>query len=125
MQTIEIPRDQWLQALDQFSKEHQGWLITVELVGMDVGDQISVANLPLVGLAADVKDGENRVAIMAGDKPEAHVTHFIESPKRVWIEKSDDPRYDVIAVEDREGHKFIVEFNHVDPDDPDRLLSGH
>jgi hypothetical protein len=125
MHTVEIPRDQWVEALDQFSKEHQGWIISMELVGIDVGDQIPVANLPLVGVAADVKNGEDRVAIMAGDEPEAHVTHFIESPKRVWIEKSDDPRHDAIAVEDREGHKFIVEFNHIDSDAPDRLLAGH
>lgn len=124
MQTIEIPRDQWVRALDQFSREHQGWLITMELVGMDVGDQIPVTNLPLVGVAADVKDGENRIAIMAGDRPDAHVTHFVESPKRVWIEKSDDPRHDALAVEDREGHKIIVEFNHVDPDEADRLAPG-
>jgi hypothetical protein len=124
MRTTEIPRDQWMQALDQFSKEHQGWIITMELVGVDVGDQITATNLPLVGVSADVKDGENRIAIMVGDRPDAHVTHVVESPTRVWIEKSDDPRYDAIAVEDKEGHKIIVEFDHVDPDEPDQVLPG-
>ena len=124
MRTTEIPRDQWMQALDQFSKEHQGWIITMELVGVDVGDQIPATNLPLVGVSADVKDGENRISIMVGDSPDAHVTHVVDSPKRVWIEKSDDPRHDAIAVEDNEGHKIIVEFNHVDPDEPDRVLPG-
>lgn len=125
MQTVEIPREQWNQALDKFSKEHQGWIITMELVGMDVGDQVAVTNLPLVGVSADVKDGENRIAIMAGDRPEAHVTHFVEKPKRVWLEKSDDPRHDALAVEDGEGHRIIVAFNHVDSGEPDRLLRGH
>ncbi len=124
MHTIEIPRDQWRQALDQFSKEHQGWIVTVEEVGMDIGDQIPITNLPLVGVSADVKDGENRIAIMAGDRPGAHVTHFVESPTRVVIEKCDDPRFDALAVEDREGHKIIVEFDQVDPEEADRLLGG-
>jgi len=124
MSTVEIPRDQWSQALDEFSKEHRGWLVTIEVVGSDVGDQVALTDLPLVGVSADVKDGENRIAIMAGDEPEAHATHFVESPQRIWIEKSDDPRHDAIAVEDRERHKVIVRFADGDPDEADRLLSG-
>ena len=124
MPNREIPRDQLTKFLDEFSKQHENWIAYLEIVSADLGDQQESDKLPLVGISADLKAGQNRIAVMVGGRPEAHLTHFIERPKRVWIEQSDDPRHDAIAIEDDDGGRTIVHFRHYDPDEVDRILPG-
>jgi len=124
MHTQEISRDEWVRVLDDFSKRHEGWIVTMEVVGATIGDQEEASGLPLVGIGADVKDNESRIAVMLGGRPEAHVTRIIEVPKRVWLERADEPAHDAVAVESEDGTTTIVRFQHVPPEAVDRLLPG-
>jgi len=124
MHTQEISRDEWVRVLDDFSKRHEGWIVTMEVVGATIGDQEEATGLPLVGIGADVKDNESRIAVMLGGRPEAHVTRIIEVPKRVWLERADEPAHDAVAVESEDGTTTIVRFQHVPPEAVDRLLPG-
>jgi hypothetical protein len=124
MDTQEIARDQWVRVLDDFSKQHAGWIVTLEVVGATIGDQEEATGLPLVGIGADVKDGESRIEVMLGGTPEAHVTRIIDGPKRVWLERADEPAHDAVAVESKDGTTTIVRFQHVPPEAVDRLLPG-
>jgi hypothetical protein len=51
--------------------------------GYDIGDQEEVTRLPLVGISANLKDGENRIDIIVGGRLDAHLTRGIETPKHV------------------------------------------
>jgi len=124
METQEITRDKWVRVLDDFSKQHEGWIVTLEVVGATIGDQEEAFGLPLVGIGADVKDGESRIEVMLGGRPEAHVTRIIDGPKRVWLERADEPAHDAVAVESEDGTTTIVRFQHVLPEAVDRLLPG-
>ena len=73
MQTREIPREQWVKFFDDFSKKHEGWIVTLEVMGSDIGDQQETNKLPLVGVSADVKAHENRIEIIVGGRPDADV----------------------------------------------------
>ena len=33
--TRDIPRDQWREELDSFSRQHEGWIVRVEVTGPD------------------------------------------------------------------------------------------
>jgi hypothetical protein len=120
--TVEIPADQWTRFFDDFSKAHEGWIVTVEVVGRAIGSQEAASGLPLVGLGADTKDGERRVEVMVGRHRGSHATRIIEKPRRVWLEQSDRPGYDAIAIAGDDGTKTIVRFQHVDPKRVDRQL---
>ena len=120
--TLEIRPDEWPRFFDDFSKAHHGWIVTVEVVGQKIGDQEAANGLPLVGLGADVKDGERRVEVMVGRHPESHATRIIERPKRVWLEESDVPGHDAVAIESDDDTMTIVTFKHVDPEMVDRQL---
>ena len=80
----EIPREQWNKFFDDFSKQHEGWVVTLEVLDPDIGDQDQAEGLPLSGISADLKDRESRVEIIVGGKPEgkpeAHLTHIINRP---------------------------------------------
>jgi hypothetical protein len=122
MLTREIPRNEWIKFFDDFSKQHQGWVVTVEVISPELGDQEEADGLPLVGISADAKDGENRIEIMVGGKPEAHLTRIIESPTRVWVKQAEEEAHEAVDVESEDGTKTILLFRHIPPDEVDRLL---
>jgi hypothetical protein len=47
----EILREQWISFFNNFSKQHEGWIVTVEVIDSDLGDQEEAAGLPLVGIS--------------------------------------------------------------------------
>jgi len=122
MDTRDIPREQWIKFFDEFSKKHEGWIVTLEVIGSDIGDQDEVNGLPLVGISADVKARENRINFILGGKPDANVTRFIERPKRVWVKDPKIPGDEVIEVESEDGIKTLLNFHHIQPERTERQL---
>src|SRR5215470_15534404 len=122
MQTREIPREQWIKYFDNFSKNHEGWIVTLEVIGSDIGDQEEASGLPLVGISADVKARENRIEIIVGGKPDIDVTRFINTPKRVWIKESNMPGDEALEVESEDGIKTLLSFHHIPLEETERQL---
>ena len=119
----EIPRKRWNKFFDDFSRKHEGWIVTLEVLGSDLGDQDQAAGLPLSGISADLKDRESRIEIIVGGKPEAHLTHIIEGPKRIWVEESDEGLHEAVEVESEDGTATLVRFHRVRPEEAERQLS--
>src|SRR5499426_4534623 len=122
MQTREIPREQWVKFFDDFSKIHEGWIVTLEVIGSDIGDQEEVKKLLLVGVSADVKARQNRIEIIVGGRPDADVTRFIDTPKSVWVKESGIPGDEAIEVESEDGIKTLLNFHRVLPEQSERQL---
>jgi hypothetical protein len=125
METREIPPEDWLRFFDDFSKQHEGWIVTWEVLGPDLGDQEKTAGLPLVGVSADVKGRAPRINVMVGDRLDAHVTHIIEAPKRVWFKPDEHPGHEAIEIESSDGRLALLSFQHIDPEVSERLLPRH
>jgi len=122
MQTREIPREQWIKFFDDFSKNHEGWIVTLEVIGSDIGDQEEANKLPLVGVSADVKAHENLIEIIVGGRPDADVTRIINTPKGVWIKEPRIPGDETLEVESEDGVKTLLNFHHVRPEETERQL---
>jgi hypothetical protein len=58
----EIPRDEWVAFFDSFSRQHDGWLSTVEVREAEIGAQTQNQWLEkaLMGITADLtqQDGD-------------------------------------------------------------------
>ena len=124
MRAREIPRNEWVGFFDTFSKQHEGWVATIEVMGSQIGDQEESTRLPLVGLSADTKGRGAGIAIMVGDRPEGHVTRIVNAPKRVWLKESEEPAHDAIEVESEDGTTTLLHFQHVPPEQTERQLPG-
>jgi uncharacterized protein DUF5335 len=122
MQTRDIPREQWIRFFDDFSKNHEGWIVTLEVLGADIGDQEEVNNLPLVGISADLKARENRVEIIVGGRPDVDVTRFIERPKHIWVKEPGLPGDEAMEIESEDGIKTILNFHRIRPEETERQL---
>jgi hypothetical protein len=85
----EIPREQWDQFFKDFSSEHEGEPVSIELMGMDLGDQPLTESTPLVGISCDTKGSrQGAIEIMAGENPSSVMTHVIDHPTHVRVAMS-------------------------------------
>lgn len=119
----EIPREEWTRFLDTFSKQHEGWIANLEVVGRELGDQEESTRLPLVGISAD-KGPQPRIEVIVGRGPEAHLTHTINGVKRVWLKPPEEPADEAIQVESEDGTITLVTFQHAAPTQAERQLPG-
>ena len=110
MQSNEIPESEWPRFFDNFSREHEGWLVTVEQIPPGGGGPRTEArDLPLVGVFADPHD--QAVAIVMGDKPDQHLTHAVHDPARVVSERTAAGADSGLLIEEQSGRTTRIRFN--------------
>ena len=96
MGTRLIERQDWRAFFDAFSRAHDGWLVTLEVLDPELGDQIEIENLPLRGITMN-RDGSLEFTF---DNGRNHVSHTLNEPTRVFSKQS---RQDVDEVLEFEG----------------------
>lgn len=89
MKTREIPRDEWTRFFDNLSRRREGWEVTLEVFGPEIGDQVEERHMRLAGVTAELADKGDKIEIMMGGKPSHHVTHVITAPTRVDLQQTD------------------------------------
>ncbi len=122
MPTREIARDQWSSFLGAFSLQHEGWIVTLEVVGELIGDQEEGNRLPLAGIGVELEGRTSHIAIMLGGRSDAHLTHIIEGATRVWVKEPEALADEAVEFECEDGTRTIMYFCHVPPERGDRQL---
>ena len=111
MPTREIPRAEWPAFFESFSRQHEGWLATVEVLGQEIGAQEEAHELPLVGVTADLKGSDaDAVSIIVGKAAEDHITHTITRPAHVRLEQAESGADEALQVEAADGTTTLVRF---------------
>jgi hypothetical protein len=116
MATKEIPREEWTRFLDTFSRQHEGWLVILEVLAADIGAQKEASNLPLEGITATSTDDESHsISINLGKTPEDHVTHTITEPTRIWLEQTSEGANAALEIESADDVKTLLRFRSALP----------
>ena len=116
MSTQEIPREDWNNFFDVFSRQHEGWLATLEVFGPDVGAQEEAHELPFEGISiASEGNGADAIAINLGKTPEDHVTHTITKPEHVWLEQTSGGANAALEIESENQNKALLRFRSTLP----------
>jgi len=87
MATIEVPRERWNKFFDEFSRQHEGWILSIEVLGSELGAQ-KEATAPLVGISA----------------------HIVNMPTRVWS-REDGQANEALEIESADGTKTLLRFS--------------
>ena len=108
METREIREDQWIDFFDNFSRDHIGWPVTIEVLDPQSGPQNVAENLPLQGISFDQKGSRPcAVQISAGDEAGAHVNHVIDMP--LHIRRADESNGSLdVQIEPARGPTTLV-----------------
>ncbi|HKN82666.1 MAG TPA: DUF5335 family protein [Pyrinomonadaceae bacterium] len=110
MSTQEIPRNQWNTFFDSFSRQHEGWLATLELLNTDLGAQEEANELSFEGISLNSDKAESEAIVISLTKtPADHVTHMIDHPKHVWLQRTDEGADASLEIES-EAEKTLLRF---------------
>ena len=111
MQTKEIPKDEWSGFFDSFSRKHEGWLVSVEIFGPEIGAQVEQRQMALEGITDEWDEvGGNTIMIMTDAKPEGHITHSITHPTAVSLEQTDEGADAALAIKSDDGTTTLLRF---------------
>lgn len=111
MSTQEIPRTEWNNFFDGFSRQHEGWLATLEVFAPEIGAQEEAHELPLEGISiASADESPSEIAISLGKAAEDHVTHTITRPEHVWLEQTPGGANAALEIESENQTKTLLRF---------------
>jgi len=108
MQTKEIQPNEWPKFFDNFSRKHEGEILNIEILGRDIGAQLEEKGLALEGITAEAAG--NRIVIMAGGRPDDHVTHAVDYPTEVNIERTEEGDDAALAINSADGTTTLLRF---------------
>jgi uncharacterized protein DUF5335 len=116
MPTQEIPRDEWTTFFDTFSRQHEGWLATLEVLATNIGAQEEARDLPLEGITVASKESApETIAISLGKAAGDHVTHTITDPARIWLEQTSQGANAALGIESADAVKTLLRFRSALP----------
>lgn len=111
MKTTQIPRSEWPAFLDRFNRQHEGWLVKLEIFDPEIGAQVEETGLPLSGLTVEWDEVEgDTMTIMAGHKPDDHVTHSISQPTEINLEQTDEGADTALSIKSADGTTALLSF---------------
>ena len=106
MRTKNIPSAQWRQTFDDLSRAYDGALVSLEVVGEEIGAQPEVIDQSLRGISSDRGGVTIRIA-----KPRTmNLEHLLPNPKEVRIVETDEGAVMAVEIEENEGTYTLLSF---------------
>ncbi|MDQ5845115.1 MAG: DUF5335 domain-containing protein [Acidobacteriota bacterium] len=111
MKTKQIPRDEWPKFFDSFSRQHEGWLATLDIFATEIGAQVEERELAFEGIVDEWDEAlGHQIMIMMGAKPDDHITHTIGRPTNVSVEQTDEGADVALAITSEDGAMALLRF---------------
>lgn len=110
MPTQEIRREQWNNFFNSFSRQHEGWLATLEVFAMDAGAQQEVSDVAFEGISLDSDEKSGSVVINVGKTPADHVSHKIDHPVHIWLQQTEAGADAALEIEAENESKTLLRF---------------
>jgi len=106
VRTQHVPSSLWRKTLDDLSRAYDGAIVSMEVVGDEVGAQPEVIDQPLRGLSSDRAGVTIRFA-----KPHGiHLEHLIAHPSDLRIVESDEGAVLALEIAQLEGTHTLLHF---------------
>jgi Family of unknown function (DUF5335) len=106
----EIPRGEWLSFLDSFSRQHEGWLVTLEVPTSEGSEAVEAENLKLEGITPEHSEEHDGISIALGTAPDEHFIHFVSDPIRVSFLETKAGGDVGLQIEAVDGSRTVVRF---------------
>jgi hypothetical protein len=111
MATQEIPRAQWNSFFNSFSRQHEGWLATLEVFADAFGAQQEAEELSFEGISLDSENGESdSVIISFGRSAAEHVTHTIHEAKHLWLQQTPEGADAALEIRAQDNSNTLLRF---------------
>lgn len=105
----EAPRAEWREFFDRVTRDHDGSTVTVEVVGLDFGDQFEAEKMPFDYIEYD--DRDDAVVVGVGGKDSRYpvvLRHIIEHPEAILADPSVPNAVRAFDIVGKDGTSTIV-----------------
>ena len=105
---------------------HEGWLVTLEIFGSDLGAQVQERELAFEGIVDEWDEVEgNQIVIMIGTMPDDHITHTVGHATQVSLEQTDGGADVALQIKSADGLTALLRFRSpMLPELVDGLVGG-
>jgi hypothetical protein len=117
MQLRDVPAPEWRGFLEQFGRDHRGWLATVERRYPGISSAIEIRERPLVAIETRGEDGsivDIQVHFHPDMRPDDRIT--IALPKTIRVELNDDGAAEGVEIESARGERVHIAFRGALPE---------
>ena len=108
MATREIPREQWPQFLNGYTRDHRWRLVNVEILDPEGGVGLQASSVPLEGMVAEIRHGHNVLEIGVESASGGHLWHRIADPTRVYLQEPEGDKPETMLIESATGVRTLV-----------------
>ena len=110
----DIQRKNWPVFFDGFSRQHEGWLTTVEVFDPQAGPQVLVREQPLAGITAEAQPGgAPLISIVFGRAPDTNGAHLIPDATHVRVNETASGALEALRIESAGGVTTRLKFRSV------------
>ena len=88
MSSVSIPQKQWREFLQEFSRRHHGWLVTVETHDLETSEDVASRFLPLQSIALDLEDEKNPRINVTVRSDQKEIRQILFRPSEVVLYRS-------------------------------------
>ena len=106
MHTRLIPAERWRTTLDDLSRTYDGSLVSIEIVGGDVGAEEQVRDQPLRGISSDRSGMTVQIEKPGG----IHFDHHVAHPQKLRIVETSEGALMAVEIEANGGVHSLVRF---------------
>ncbi len=111
MKTKEIPQNEWQEFFDIFNRQHEGWLVTLEILGSEIGAQVEERGLAFEGIIDEGDEVQgHEILMMFGARSDDHLTHSISHPLTVSLEQTDEGADAALAIRSADSVTSLLRF---------------
>jgi hypothetical protein len=110
MGTREIPRSEWRSFCDTFSRQHEGWVATVEVLSSELGDQIEASDLPFEAINADLKGSDPDAIEITLGSANNEVTRIANRVTRLSFERAESGEHEGLEIQTADGDRTVLRF---------------
>jgi hypothetical protein len=107
---VVIAREEWVAALNGFTRRHDGWLVSLDIIAPQGTPQREFENLPLLGVSSDRVNHYGTLVISVSWSRSEHLTHMVHSVARLSIEQTVDGADAALWIDATDGTRTVLRF---------------
>ena len=111
MSSVSIPQKQWREFLQEFSRRHHGWLVTVETHDLETAEDVASRFLPLQSITLDLEDEKNPRINVTVRSDQKEIRQILFRPSEVVLYRSargDEEAVRVVSINTSTTIRFRV-----------------
>jgi hypothetical protein len=108
MTTRDLVRDSWRDELDSFSRQHEGWLVSITTRSPSGDIAVAAHDVPLQGVSPASSQSNNLTIIVGGSR--SHWTHEVTDPVALQVDLTANEAERALIIHGGDGTTTTIEF---------------